>query len=190
MAVDHALLRQAFVLNLAPTGMIPTPDMTPHVPTTPIAVAEAVAKCRSVGLTAVHVHARDAEGRPTSDRDTYGRFVEAVREVAPDVVVCVSCSGRNDPDFEARSNVLDLEGAQKPDMASLTLSSLNFPRSASVNAPDTVVELTSKMRDCGIKPELEVFDTDSPRAAACGSASRTTSGSTSSGRDPAPISTR
>jgi len=158
IAVDEALLRRTFVLNLAPTGMIPTLDMTPHVPTTPAAVAEDVVKCRSAGLTAVHVHARDAEGQPTSDRDTYGRFVDAIREVAPDVVVCVSCSGRYEPHFEPRSKVLDLEGTQKPDLASLTLASLNFPRSASVNAPDTVTKLASKMRDCGIKPELEVFD--------------------------------
>jgi uncharacterized protein (DUF849 family) len=147
-----------FVVNLAPTGMIPTKEMTPHVPITPAEVAMDVAKCASIGLTTVHVHARDEDGRPTSDRDTYGRFVEAVREAVPDVAVCVSCSGRNDPTYETRSKVLDLEGARRPDLASLTLASLNFPKSASVNAPDTVIRLAEKMKDRGIKPELEVFD--------------------------------
>jgi len=153
-----SLMQQTFAVNLAPTGMIPTLDITPHVPITPQAVAEDVAKCASVGLTTVHVHARDDDGQPTSDPDCYARYVGAVREAAGDVLVCVSCSGRNDPRYETRSRVLDLDGPLKPDMASLTLSSLNFPRSASVNAPDTVKRLAEKMRERGIKPELEVFD--------------------------------
>jgi uncharacterized protein (DUF849 family) len=81
-----------------------------------------------------------------------------VREAVPEVVVCVSCSGRNDPSFGTRSRVLDLDGDLRPDLASLTLASLNFPASASVNAPDTVRKLAERMRERGIKPELEVFD--------------------------------
>ncbi|MBF0391970.1 MAG: 3-keto-5-aminohexanoate cleavage protein, partial [Alphaproteobacteria bacterium] len=61
-------------------------------------------------------------------------------------------------DFAQRSAVLDLPGDLCPDMASLTLSSLNFTREASLNAPDMIVRLAEVMAEKGIKPELEVFD--------------------------------
>lgn len=88
----------------------------------------------------------------------YAEIIEGIRTRLPDVVVCASCSGRVVPEFEKRSEVLELEGAAKPDMASLTLSSMNFAREASLNPPDTVQHLARKMLDRGIKPELEVFD--------------------------------
>ena len=148
----------AFPLSLAPTGMIPTAEMTPHVPLTPEEVATDLGRCLRFGVSSIHVHARDAEGEPTSSRSRYAEYVEAIRSVSSEVVLCASCSGRNDPRFETRSRVLDLEGDLKPDMGSLTLSSLNFAQSASVNAPDTVIRLAVKMQERGIKPELEVFD--------------------------------
>ncbi len=70
----------------------------------------------------------------------------------------VSTSGRLYNDFEKRSEVLELSRDLKPDMASLTLGSINFFNSISVNHPDMIVRLLNKINDCGIKPELEVFD--------------------------------
>jgi 3-keto-5-aminohexanoate cleavage enzyme len=70
----------------------------------------------------------------------------------------VTTSGRLWPDFERRSQVLDLEGEIKPEMASLTLGSLNFPKSASVNEPDVIRQLAEHMHERGITPELEIFD--------------------------------
>ena len=74
------------------------------------------------------------------------------------IVLCVSTSGRKFDELEKRSIVLDLEGDLKPDMASLTLSSLNFNQTTSVNSPDTIQALARKMLKINIKPELEVFD--------------------------------
>ncbi|MGH2898160.1 MAG: 3-keto-5-aminohexanoate cleavage protein, partial [Solirubrobacteraceae bacterium] len=76
----------------------------------------------------------------------------------PGVVVCATTSGRAEPALERRADVLALEGAAKPDMASLTLGSLNFRDSASVTAPDTLRALATTMRAAGIRPELEIFD--------------------------------
>jgi uncharacterized protein (DUF849 family) len=73
-------------------------------------------------------------------------------------VVCVTCSGRFAVDLDSRAEVLSLDGDAKPDMASLTLGSNNFARQASVNAPDTIRGLAERMRDRGIRPELEVFE--------------------------------
>ena len=79
-------------------------------------------------------------------------------ERCPDVVVCVSTSGRLWSELEKRAEVLELEGDVKPEMASLTLGSLNFPGQASVNEPSMIRGLAERMYERGVKPELEVFD--------------------------------
>ena len=76
---------------LAPTGMVPTRSMTPHVPLTPDEIGRDVAAAARIGITSVHLHARDADGAPTWEREVYARIVGAVREAAPEVVVNVSC---------------------------------------------------------------------------------------------------
>jgi len=143
---------------LAPTGMVPTRAMTPHVPLTPEEIARDVAAAAAIGITSVHLHARDAEGEPTWEREVYARIVGAVREAAPDVVINVSTSGRTWSELEKRADALALDGDLKPDLASLTLSSLNFVSGASVNAPDVVRGLARIMGERGIVPELEIFD--------------------------------
>jgi 3-keto-5-aminohexanoate cleavage enzyme len=146
------------ILNLTPTGMVPTRADNAAVPLTPAEIAEDCRRCVAAGASIVHVHARDEQERPTGRRDVYREVVRRVRAVAPDVVICVSTSGRVARSFEERADVLDLDGAEKPDMASLTLGSLNFPKQASVNAPDTIRALADRMTERGIVPELEVFD--------------------------------
>ena len=147
-----------FVLSLCPTGIVPTRKMSPHVPLTPEEVARDVAECLPLGVNTVHLHARNERGENCNRPETYARFIAAVRAVSEEIVICASCSGRIDPSLEARSAVLGLEGALRPDMASLTLGSMNFTRSASVNSPDLIIGLVEKMQANGIKPELEVFD--------------------------------
>lgn len=156
-ALLSALDRPAPIV-LAPTGMVPTRAMTPHVPITPEEIARDVAAAAALGITSVHLHARDADGAPTWDREVYARIVGAVRDRAPEVLINVSTSGRTWSELEKRADCLALDGDLKPDLASLTLSSLNFLGSASVNAPDTVRGLATIMRDRGIVPELEIFD--------------------------------
>lgn len=143
---------------LAPTGMVPTRAMTPHVPLTPKEIAADVAEAAEIGISSVHLHARDATGAPAWDRNIYAEIIEQVRSVAPDVVINVSTSGRTWSELEKRADVLALDGDLKPDMASLTLSSLNFLHGASVNAPDVIRGLARIMRDRDITPELEIFD--------------------------------
>ena len=147
------------IINYTPTGMIPTKDQTPHVPVTPSEIIEDVRKAWGLGITMVHLHVRDeTTGRPCYKKETYGRIIGGIREFAPDLVICASTSGRNIHAFEKRSDVLCLEGDLKPDMASLTLSSLNFNNQASINEPDMIMALAGKMLENGIKPELEAFD--------------------------------
>lgn len=146
------------IVNVALTGMVPTKADNPTVPITPDEIALDAERCVEAGASILHVHARDADGAPTWHADVYAAIIERIRARCPDAIVCVSTSGRLWSDFERRAEVLDLDGALKPELASLTLGSLNFPKQASVNEPDTIVALAERMRKRGIVPELEIFD--------------------------------
>lgn len=146
------------VINLCPTGMVPTRADTPHVPLTPQDVAADVRRCADAGASIVHIHPRDAEGRPSQDPAVAAAFIRAVREAAPDIIVCITTSGRVQHELEGRAKVLELDGDVKPEMASLTLGSLNFGKAASINAPETIQGLARRMQERGIVPELEIFD--------------------------------
>jgi len=146
------------LVNLCPTGMIPTREMTKHVPLSPAEVIEDVCRGLEGGASVIHLHARDENGVPTYRASIYEKMILGIRAHFPDAVIGVSCSGRQFPEFEKRSEVLDLEGRARPDLASLTLTSLDFPTGPSLNAPDLVRALARKMKKNGIKPELECFD--------------------------------
>jgi uncharacterized protein (DUF849 family) len=147
------------IINFTPTGMIPTKDMTPHVPITVSEIVEDVHKAVEIGITMVHLHARDeVSGVPTYKAEVYGRIIEGIRAYSRELIICVSLSGRNFKEFEKRAEPLQLDGALKPDMGSLTLSSLNFNKVASINSPDMIQALALEMKTRGILPELEVFD--------------------------------
>jgi 3-keto-5-aminohexanoate cleavage enzyme len=146
------------IINFTPTGVIPRKDMTPHVPTFPDEIIADVLEARQYGISIVHIHARDEEGNPTYKKDTYANIIRGVREVDPEIILCVSTTGRDFLEFEKRSECLNLDGNCKPDMASLTLSSINFNKQASINSPDMIQALAKKMLENNIKPELEVFD--------------------------------
>jgi 3-keto-5-aminohexanoate cleavage enzyme len=146
-------------INFTPTGMLPTKALTPHVPVSVQEIVEDVHRASEIGITIAHLHARDeASGAPTYRADVYGRIIEGIRTFADDLILCVSLSGRDFNAFDQRSEALRLTGEVKPDMGSLTLSSLNFNRQASVNAPDMIQALATEMRTRGILPELEAFD--------------------------------
>ena len=147
-----------FILNFAPTGMVPRRKDNPNVPISPNEISEQVHAAVELGITIVHLHARDTNEEPSHSIELYGQIIEKIRSFAPELVICVSLSGRKRPDFKSRSGPLSLEGNLKPDMGSLTLSSLNFSRQSSMNAPDMVQDLAKSMLDHCIVPELEVFD--------------------------------
>lgn len=146
------------IINAAITGMIPARKDSPHVPLSPEEIIEDAVRCIRAGASIVHLHARDENGEPTYRKELYGRMILGIREHCPDAILCVSTSGRRHNTFECRSEVLELEGDAKPDMASLTLGSLNFPEQASVNTPEMIESLAIRMQKSGIVPEVEVFD--------------------------------
>ena len=147
------------IVNFTPTGMIPTKEMTPYVPISVNEIVEDVHEAVELGITMVHLHVRDQKtGIPTYKGEIYQDIIENIRKFSRELVVCVSLSGRNFNEFEKRSEPLRLEGEAKPDMGSLTLSSLNFNLKESVNSPDMIQSLVREMKKNCILPEFEAFD--------------------------------
>ena len=142
------------IINAALTGMVPTKADNPHVPITVEEIAADARRSVDAGAAILHLHVRYADGSPAYERELNAALFAAVRAACPDVIISGSTSGRVFTDIEQRAAVLDAA----PDMASLTLGSMNFPTQVSVNAPETIRGLARRMRDRNVLPELEVFD--------------------------------
>lgn len=132
--------------------------MTPYVPLSPQDIVREVLDARQFGISMAHLHVREKNGKPSYKKEIYAKIIDSIRQVDRDLILCVSTSGRFWTEFEKRSDCLTLKGTSKPDMASLTLSSLNFNKQASINSPQMIQMLARMMLDNGIKPELEAFD--------------------------------
>lgn len=147
------------IINFTPTGMIPTKKMTSYVPVSVTEIIENVHEAIEIGITMLHIHARDElTGVPTYKAEVYAKIIEGIRRHSKDLIICVSLSGRGIIEFVHRASPLQLEGDLKPDMGSLTLSSLNFNKTESVNSPEMIQKLAMEMKIKGILPELEAFD--------------------------------
>ena len=149
-------MNNKFVLNFTPTGMIPTKEMTGNVPINPEEIIEDVLEAVERGANMVHLHAREPDsGRPTYKKEISAEIISGIRKKEKDLILCVSTSGRDFTEFEKRSQVLHLKGDAKQDFGSLTPSSLNFNKQASINEPTRIQALAAKMQQNDIRPELE-----------------------------------
>jgi uncharacterized protein (DUF849 family) len=153
------MISEKLIINVALTGIVPTKSENPDVPITPQEIAEDTKKVCDLGASIVHIHARDNSGHPSPKKEVYAEIIGRIRERCDDIIITVSTSGRKTKTLEERMDVLELEDDFKPDMASLTLGSLNFKDDCGINSPETIHSLLRRMNDSGIKPELEIFDT-------------------------------
>ena len=160
----QADLKGKYVINVCLTGMIGRKEHNPHLPVTTAEIARDVGECVRLGASMVHVHARDENQEPEWRADAYQEIMRAIREVSPDVIVCVSTSGRKVTDIDRRVACTEIDPA--PDMGSLTLGSINFAREGVLNSPSTVRGLAERMLANGVRPDLEIFDIGMARAAA------------------------
>lgn len=141
------------IVNYAPTGT-QTTRANSHAPMTVSEIVEDVHRAYESGITVAHVHAREEDGSNTLKVDVYGKILDGIRSCCPDLAVCISLSGRFCQDVGIRAAPLEL----RPDLASLTMSSMNFPQGASVNDPKSIEFLAGRMSDNGVNPEIECFD--------------------------------
>ena len=104
-------MNKKFILNFTPTGLIPTKEMTPKVPTAPGELIEQVLEAAELGANMVHLHAREPDtGIPTYKKEIYAEIIGGIRKKNRELILCVSTSGRHFNEFEKRSQVLDLDG--------------------------------------------------------------------------------
>jgi len=141
------------IITVAPTGSVPKKKDNPHVPVTPAEVIECAIRCEEAGAAILHMHARDAQENPSDDPAFFEEVVEGLRG-RTDLILQVSTGGRAGVGLESRSQRLRV----RPEMASLTTGSVNFPTTAYVNPPDLVEGLAREMARLAIKPEMEIFD--------------------------------
>lgn len=141
------------IISVAITGSLPTKANNPAVPVSISEQVESAQEAFEAGATIVHCHVRDDEGRPSSDPGRFARLMEGLRHHCPGMIVQLSTGGRSGVG-QARGGMLPL----KPDMASLSVGSNNFPTRVYENPPDLVDWLAAEMLAYGVTPEIEVFD--------------------------------
>ena len=141
------------IICVAITGSLPTKDNNPAVPITITEQVESTHEAFEAGASIVHAHVRDDEGKPSSDPDRFARLMEGIRQHCPGMIVQLSTGGRSGAG-KTRGGMLPL----RPDMASLSVGSNNFPTRVYENPPDLVDWLASEMKTYGVMPEIEAFD--------------------------------
>jgi len=142
------------VITVAPTGPIATKKDNPSLPTQPLEIADAVLEASEAGAAVAHIHLRDEDDRPTADLDIARRTIDLIAERCP-ILVQLSTGVGLDVPFRERERLVELQ----PRMATLNPCSMSFGEGEFSNPPQGVRRLASRMRELGVKPELEIYDT-------------------------------
>jgi len=154
MATD---IKNKVIISAALTGAMTPKDVNPNIPLTPEEIAEDAYKCWQAGAAIVHLHMRDENGIGTMNKELFKKTIELIK-AKPDCDVVINCttSGDNRASYEDRMAHLDYV---KPEIASYDAGSFNWmPNGIFDNAPQFLEPLGLKMKELGIKPEIEVFD--------------------------------
>lgn len=141
------------VLAVAITGSVARKKDNPALPVTPAEQIESTHQAFEAGATLVHIHVRNPDESSSSDPALFAAVQEGVRKHCPGMIVQFSTGGRGRDQAERGSSLF-----LKPDMASLSTGSVNFPTIVYENTAALVEELASKMREFGVRPEIEIFD--------------------------------
>lgn len=146
-------LSKPCIICVAITGSLPRKENNPAVPITVAEQVESAHAAVEAGASIIHAHVRNDDQTPTSDPEKFGRLLEGLRKHVPQAIVQLSTGGRSGAGRERGGMI-----ALKPDMASLSVGSNNFPTRVYENSPDLVDWLASEMLTHGVKPEIEAFD--------------------------------
>lgn len=144
---------QKLIITAALSGAEVTREQQPALPVTPEEIGIAAAECAQAGASIVHVHARLADGTPTQDREVYRQIMAEVKKRC-DVIVQLSTGGAVGMSAQERLAPVSL----KPEMATLSMGTVNFGGGVFMNHPADMEIFAQAMREHGVKPELEIFD--------------------------------
>lgn len=126
---------------------------TPYLPLTPREIADGARAAVEAGASMVHLHVRDSQGRPTCKKEIFQEVIRRIRARCR-AIIQVSTGGAIGDSEEDRLEPLESD----PDMASLTTGSINFGKEVFLNPQPWIEKLSRRMKEKGIKPEIEVFD--------------------------------
>lgn len=141
------------IICVAITGSVPQKSDNPAVPVTIAEQVESTHAAFEAGASIAHCHVRNDDGSTTSDPEKFAQLMEGIRTHCPGMIIQLSTGGRSGTGHE-RGGMLHL----RPDMASLSVGSNNFPTRVYENSPDLVDWLASEMLKYEVKPEIEAFD--------------------------------
>ncbi|MEE7441346.1 BKACE family enzyme [Methylobacterium oryzae] len=141
------------VIAVAITGSVPRKTDNPAVPVTVPEQIESTQQAFEAGATLCHIHVRNDDESPSSDPDRFAAVQEGLRRHCPGMIVQFSTGGRG-RDPAARG----LSLKHRPDMASLSTGSVNFPTIVYENSASLVTDLAGQMKQYGVRPEIEIFD--------------------------------
>jgi 3-keto-5-aminohexanoate cleavage enzyme len=144
---------EPLIITAALTGAEVTRRQHPRLPITPEEIGLAAAECAEAGASIVHVHARWPDGTPTQSAEVYAQIIDAVQRRC-DVIVQVSTGGAVGMTPQERLAPVCL----RPEMATLSMGSVNFGREVFLNLPEDIEHFAREMARLDVKPELEVFD--------------------------------
>ncbi|WP_302140518.1 3-keto-5-aminohexanoate cleavage protein [Halomonas alkalicola] len=141
------------IICVAITGSLPRKENNPAVPITVEEQIESTQAAFEAGATIAHCHVRNDDQTPSSAPEKFARLVEGLKKHCPGMIIQLSTGGRSGAG-EERGGMLPL----KPDMASLSVGSNNFPNRVYENSPQLVDWLAGEMLKYDVKPEIEAFD--------------------------------
>ena len=141
------------ILCVAITGSVPTTADNPAVPVTIEQQIESTQEAFEAGASICHAHVRNDDETPSSDPEKFARLKEGLEKHCPGMIIQFSTGGRSGAG-QARGGMLPL----RPDMASLSVGSNNFPTRVYENPPDLVAWLAAEMTTHEVTPEIEAFD--------------------------------
>jgi uncharacterized protein (DUF849 family) len=161
------------LLTCAVTGNLTKPEMTPHLPITPEHIARDCLEAAAAGAAAVHIHVREpGTGKPSMDVELYRDVVDRIRREDRELIINLTTGpgGRYVPDVDnprvaapGTSLLPPLQRVRhvqllRPDICSLDLNTMNSGPDVVMNTPRNVRIMAMAMREAGVKPELEIFD--------------------------------
>ncbi len=144
---------EKLIITAAITGAEVTRDVQPNLAITPDEIAADAKACYEAGASIIHVHARNEDGSPTQGYDVYKAIKEKIEALCP-VIVQPSTGGATWHSPEERLQPVEL----KPEMATLSCGTVNFGDDVFMNSPEYIEVFAKKMKENGVKPEMEVFE--------------------------------
>lgn len=164
---------QKTIITCAVTGNITTPEQHPNLPVTPRQIAQAALEAEQAGAAAVHIHVRDPKtGKPSMELHLYQEVVERIRAASKKLIINLTTGpggrfvpSKEDPAVAAPGTTLmhpeprvEHIKVLQPDICSLDLNTMFSGNSVVINTPDSVKRMAAIIREAGVKPEIEIFD--------------------------------